>query len=221
MAKVDSEHIEAKEPRSSKLIIALSLIGFFSGLVLVLTYLTTLPAIEANKAEALEQAIFEVLPHTKSYIPLSFENGSLSEVESEINSPKELIYLGIDSLGSHTGFAIPGEKAGYQDLIKVLYGFRPENQTIIGMQVLESKETPGLGDKIFKDADFRQNFKSLDAKGSIVLVKKGEKRERNEVEAISGATISSKAIARLLDESVNEWRGPIMDYRQREEHDNE
>ena len=46
----------------------------------------------------------------------------------------------------------------------------------------------------------------------IISVKKGQKKNPNEVEAITGATISSKAVARLLDNTINEWRGPIDEY---------
>ena len=44
---------------------------------------------------------------------------------------------------------------GYQDVIRILlYGYSPEHQAIVGMRVLESRETPGLGDKIEKDPAF-------------------------------------------------------------------
>ena len=43
---------------------------------------------------------------------------------------------------------------GYQDVIRVLYGYSFDTEAIIGIRVLESKETPGLGDKIETDPDF-------------------------------------------------------------------
>jgi electron transport complex protein RnfG len=98
-------------------------------------------------------------------------------------------------------------------VIKVIYGYAPERESIVGMKVLESKETPGLGDKIMKDPAFLANFEELDvrltADGSglahpIVTVKKGRKVERWEIDGITGATISSKAIGRLLDASAQE-----------------
>jgi electron transport complex protein RnfG len=87
---------------------------------------------------------------------------------------------------------------------------------IIGLKVLESKETPGLGDKIFKDADFQLNFTALQVLPEIESVKKGEKQRENQVEAITGATISSNAIVRLLNDSMEKWREPIANYMQRE-----
>jgi electron transport complex protein RnfG len=77
--------------------------------------------------------------------------------------------------------------------------------------VLESKETPGLGDKIMKDADFIANFEALDTKlgddgesmvHPIELAKHGEKTDPWQVEAITGATISSRAVANILRAST-------------------
>ena len=94
----------------------------------------------------------------------------------------------------------------------VLFGYSGLEKKIIGFEVLESKETPGLGDKIFKDAEFQENFKDLAVNPEIIPVKKGEKANNNEVEAITGATISSKAIVRLLNKTVAVWQKAIDDY---------
>jgi electron transport complex protein RnfG len=73
------------------------------------------------------------------------------------------------------------------------------------MEVLESRETPGLGDKIYKDAAFQENFVKLSVEPEIVTVKKGSKAAANEVEAITGATISSKAIVKIMNNTHKEW----------------
>ena len=74
---------------------------------------------------------------------------------------------------------------------------------IVGMAVLESKETPGLGDKIEKDAAFLANFERLDvtvaADGrSLVhpleLVKPNQKTRPWQIDGISGATVTKDAI---------------------------
>jgi electron transport complex protein RnfG len=73
------------------------------------------------------------------------------------------------------------------------------------MEVLESRETPGLGDKIYKDADFVGSFSPLSIDPNIVAVKKGTKSRPNEIDAITGATISSKAVVRIINEAHVEW----------------
>ena len=77
------------------------------------------------------------------------------------------------------------------------------------MEVLESRETPGLGDKIYKDMDFVGEFKSLAVEPEIVAVKKGTKTSPNQVDAITGATISSKAIVRIINEAHSAWIGQL------------
>jgi electron transport complex protein RnfG len=73
------------------------------------------------------------------------------------------------------------------------------------MEVLESRETPGLGDKIYKDAVFVGGFSALSIEPEIVAVKKGTKSRPNAIDAITGATISSKAVVRIINETHTEW----------------
>jgi electron transport complex protein RnfG len=85
-----------------------------------------------------------------------------------------------------------------------MYSFNPDSRTITGFQVVDMRETPGLGDKIRSDPDFLANFKKLDASHGhpITTVKHGSKRNAWEIDAISGATISSRAVGRALEKSV-------------------
>lgn len=202
------------EPSSARLISTLGLAGFFSGLVLVSVYLATLPMIQANKARALELAIYNVLPGSASFETLVLQDGQLSQVEAtasaEEDAPK--IYAGYTEAGELAGFAIPAEEPGFQDVIAGIFGYDPAEEVIIGFEVLESKETPGLGDKIMKDAAFQENFTALAVEPEVAAVKQGEKDARNEVEAITGATISSKAVVRLLAKGMEQWREPIEAY---------
>jgi electron transport complex protein RnfG len=109
------------------------------------------------------------------------------------------------------GYAIPADGAGFMDTIKLIYGFDPRRRAIVGMQVLESKETPGLGDKIIFDEDFLANFVELKIEPEIVGVKSATKpRPSNEVDTITGATISSDAVISILNNSTQEWI-PILD----------
>ena len=80
------------------------------------------------------------------------------------------------------------------------------------MQVLESRETPGLGDKIRKDHSFLDSFHDLAISPKVVAVKTGRKHD-NEVAASSGATISSVAVVRIINEANARWidRLPKLD----------
>ena len=76
---------------------------------------------------------------------------------------------------------------------------------MVGMEILQSRETPGLGDKIYKDADFVASFNDLSADPQIVTVKKGAGSAANEVDAITGATISSKAVVQIINRGNQRW----------------
>jgi electron transport complex protein RnfG len=208
------KHIEeeVKEPSSFRLIATLGVAGFLSGLILVSVYLITKPIIAKNKAEALRSAIFEVLSNTSSFKTLVPDGDGLREAAEKEEVGEDVIYLGYNAQGKVTGFAIAGGEPGYQDIISAIYGFDAGQEMVIGFKVLDSKETPGLGDKIFKDADFQTNFSALKVSPEIEAVKKGEKKTENQVEAISGATISSKAIVRLLNNSMAQWKPRIENY---------
>jgi len=218
--EVNIEGVEAeKEPSSFKLIMALGIAGLISGVILVSTYMYTKPIIDANKAEAVRLAIFKVLPDCDSYKTLELKDGTLVEKveiegEKKESDDKEvlILYAGYNVKNEFIGFAIPGSEPGFQDIIATIFGYDATNRTIIGFEVLESKETPGLGDKIFKDAYFQTNFKALAVEPEIIAVKTGEKQNPNEVETITGATISSKAVIRLLNKTMSQWQEAIDTY---------
>lgn len=198
--------MSGEQPTSMRLIGTLGLAGFLAGLVLVCVYLVTLPTIEANRAEALRKAIFNVLPGTTATAAYAVRNGALVDLGGSKPQPGErVIYQGRDDAGLATGYAIPGEGAGFQDTIKLLFGFDSVRRVIVGMEVLESRETPGLGDKIITDAHFLSNFDALVVEPKITTVKRGKKTQPFEVDTITGATISSKAVVAILNKSIGEW----------------
>lgn len=195
---------------SAKMLRAMVGIGLICALLIVLTYEGTLPRIKQLRAEALEQAVFRVLPGTESarIFQLNADN-TFSEVSGKLPEGARLVYAGYDQHNELTGVAIEASGLGYADVIRILYGYDPEREQVIGFYVLESKETPGLGDKIEKDPQFLANFHALDVsltpdgqlRNPVVPVKTGSKENPWEVDGITGATISSRAIAHIIDRS--------------------
>ena len=191
---------------SIKMLKAMLVIGIISALLIVSAYQLTLPRVLKLKAEALEMAIFKVLPGTVSTQTFGINaKGELTKIEDAENS-ESIYYAGYDKNKKLVGYAIDAAGQGYADIIRVLYGYDPNEQILIGFQVLESKETPGLGDKIEKDQRFLDNFKALDVsltndrkiKNKVITVKQGEKQNPWEIDGITGATISSRAIGKII-----------------------
>ena len=202
---------EVGSPRSEvlRLVATLTIAGLFSGLSIVIAYRTTLPRIQANQRAALERAVFEVLPGTTRLERYSWDGSKLGAEATGQGSLQESIFAGFNADGALVGFAVPGAGAGFADTIKLIYGLDPSAERVLGMKVLESRETPGLGDKIYKDAKFVAEFLDLTLEPVIELIK-GHGEKTNQVDAITGATISSRAVVKILNQTNAIWRPRIV-----------
>ena len=199
---MQAKHSSALPVNSLKMLRAMISIGLICALIIVLTYQGTQSRIARLKAEALEKAIFRVIPGmiTKKIFQIDL-NGQLVETTAETNGVTR-IYAGYDENGKLAGVAMEANGIGFAGTLRVLYGYDPWKQIITGLHVLESKETPGLGDKIEKDTDFLANFAALDVslnddfsapRNTIITVKAGHKKNPWEVDGITGATIDRKS----------------------------
>jgi len=199
---------ESASPSSMRLVMTLAIAGLISGIAIIGIYESTLPTITANKARELREAVFKVLPGVSQMQALVYRNGELVAVD-EPGKDEPVIYGGYDESREFLGYAVPAAGPGFQDTIAILYGYEPREKLVVGMEVLESRETPGLGDKIYKDAVWVGGFSALSVEPEIVAVKKGTKSNPNEIDAITGATISSKAVVRIINEAHTAWTGKL------------
>ncbi len=187
-------------------------IGAFCALLIVSVYQGTFARIADNRARFLSSAIEEVLPAVRSTVEVSLdESGSLVAATETAELPA---YLGYDENGDLVGAVITARGMGYADNITVLYSYSFDLKAIVGHKVLESKETPGLGDKVELEPHFLANFEALDARlnddgtalaNAIVTVKEGEKTEPWQLDGITGATITSDAIGSILNQASSYW----------------
>ena len=195
---------QAAQPSSLRLVMTLAIAGLISGVAIIGIYETTLPTITANKARELREAVFKVLPGVSRMQALVYRDGRILAVPKP-QKDEPVVYGGYDEQGDFVGYAMPGAGPGFQDTIALLYGYLPHDKKVVGMEILESRETPGLGDKIYKDADFVAEFSDLSVEPEIVAVKKGTGTLDNHVDAITGATISAKAVVRIINETHVAW----------------
>ena len=199
---------ESAAPSSLRLVLTLAIAGLLSGIAIIGIYESTLPTITANKARELREAVFKVLPGVSRMQALVYRDGELVAVAAP-DKDEPVVYGGYGERREFIGYAVPAAGPGFQDTIAILYGYKPADALVVGMEVLESRETPGLGDKIYKDAEFVGAFGALSIDPEIVAVKKGTRSGANEIDAITGATISSKAVVRIINEAHTAWSGKL------------
>jgi electron transport complex protein RnfG len=191
------------DPPAIRLLGTLGVAGALAGLLLVMVHQWTQPRILAYQARVLEAAIQDVLGGPERYETLFVVEGTLTaELPAGVDSlAVERVYVGYDANDQPAGFAIPGAKPGFQDVIRLIFGFDPATDQVLGMKVLESKETPGLGDKIEKDSVFVARF--VGALTPLEGIKAGSGTgDPAEIDMITGATISSRTVITIINERL-------------------
>ena len=134
----------------------------------------------------------------------SEEEASLKEVMptgdsfEAIKSDKNILYYKVyDKSKSFIGIAFKASGKGYSGTIETMTGMIKDG-TITAIKVLSQNETPGLGARV-TGSDFTGQFK--------------DKKDLNEVVAITGATISSKAVMDSVQKKAAELKELIKNER--------
>ena len=211
-AEAPQDAPETEQVSTLRLVATLAVAGALAGLLIVMVNLHTKPIIDVYKAEQLRLAVYEVLPGVARYRTLYLVDGALlAELpEGSKESDFRQAYVGYDEAGQMTGVAVSRGESGFQDIVQVIFGFEPDTGILLGMKVLESKETPGLGDKIFKDQVFVDQFFNR-PQTPLASIKAGSgKGLPGEIDAITGATISSKVVVSVINNGVAEWL-PVLE----------
>lgn len=184
-------------------------IALVAGLAIATVHELTRPMVQAQRGDLLGDAALAVLPGAVNYRTYARKvDGSLTALPSTEGAE---LFLGLDRTGSAVGVAIAGSGMGYQDTIRLVVGLDPQQGRLLGMRVVASRETPGLGSLIVEDADFVDGFSKVvlrfDGMGDLLplRVREQAQHERGEIDAISGATVSVRAVARIINTSLSEW----------------
>ncbi len=201
-------------PQSWRLLLTLGVAGGLAGLLIVLVFNWTRPRIEAYKSQQIRAAIEEVLHAPQRTDTLYLDHGGIATKLSPSADPSkvERIYKGYAADGGVIGYAIGASEAGFADQIVLLFGYEPREKQLLGIKILDSKETPGLGDKIQKPPFYAQFAGRL---APLLGVKgKAPPGDKRAIEMITGATISSRAVIREINNAVQRWQ-PLLDRYQR------
>jgi RnfABCDGE-type electron transport complex G subunit len=175
------------------MIVVLTVVGLLSGGFLATVGELTKERIALNRQQEIDAAILEVIPGISSSVKV-YEEENLA------------VYTGKNEQGNLQGYAVYAKGSGFQDKISLIFGINPSITILHSLSVLDQKETPGLGAKITDQNAFLQYWKNRDTSQSLILrkppAKSPEDLNPHEVNAITGATISSEKVLEIVNFSL-------------------
>jgi len=195
---------------TAKIIIVLTLITVISGAVLAVLDSYTKPRIDAYKNKVKNEAIYEVLPQNVTVATIKkIVRTNDEDVEYEFYEAKKGNQI--------VGYAFQVAGGGFQSELVMMVSVKPDFSQIIDVKILAQVETPGLGTKIEDDPSNKNNpawfidqFKGLKINPEITYVKNVKPSKNTEIQAITGATISSAAIVRILNTEIKKAKAVLL-----------
>lgn len=193
----------------------------------VLLIVTLISAVSLASLEKVTEPVKERIEAKEKKAALSVVLPKATEFKSKTATVegKPFDYMeGLDSSGQMIGYVAEDGSAGYSSIIKVMVGLDKEFN-IVAIKVVSQKETPGLGDKVnevlskktivgmvsgkkYDEKGLRPWFQvQFDGKKTPVLVKK----DGGDIEAITGATISSRAVCRAVNDAVSKIKTALSE----------
>jgi electron transport complex protein RnfG len=166
-----------------KLAGTLIIISVIAAIALTFVYEKSSPLIEENKLGKLKDAIREVMPEAEKFEEV--ENLPATIVGEREGIKR--VFRGYDKRGDMIGIIVLSDAIGFNDFIHILFGLNMGGE-ITKVKILEYLETPGLGDRITED-EFLDQFE-------------GKSANLENIDAITGATISSKAVIERVKEDA-------------------
>lgn len=180
-----------------KLALILLVITVIASLCLALTNYVTAPTIAEMNEKANTEARQVVLPEAESFEEVQDIKSIVTTAAPGSEEIVTEIYKG--KKGDETvGYTIKTTPSGYGGPIEILTGISSDG-VIQGITILSQNETPGLGAKS-TEAAFQDQFHDKDAAKEVTVIKGGN-AEGNQIQAITGATITSTAVVNGVNTS--------------------
>lgn len=166
-----------------KLSAILCIITLVAALILAGVNKITAPAIALAEIKATKDAMYKIIPAAKDF---------------EDSADDENLKIAVNEEGQPIGYCAKVTSNGYGGDIVMMVGMDTD-MTIQGIEILSHGETAGLGAKITEDK-FKSQFKEKNADGLKVV--KTPTENPQEFEAVTGATISSRAVQKGIENAV-------------------
>lgn len=185
---------------SSRMILALTCVGLISSGFLAGVGILTKEKIAFNIQQEIERAIRTVVPGTVVSEKL-YEERAFT------------VYAGKSEDGSLVGYAVYASGTGFQDTITMMFGTDIEVKKLTRLTILKQTETPGLGANIEREDLFLRFWEDRDIQTDLTLHKPaaGSPNEltSTEINTITGATISSEAVLKIVNLSLEKLKEKI------------
>jgi len=194
--------------------------SFCFGLLIAGTNYALSERIERNRTDKLYRQTGELLNRfnamSDANLPKAEQFEEFAEVEITSSRGKKQVVVVVRALSADgetvVGWSFNASGSGFADKIELVVAVDKDFESIAGFDVLASNETPGFGDKI-KLPNWRNQFAGAPVE-ELKLVKTGDvEKIDSEIVAISGATVSSKAVVDIINNSIIQ----IKDQMQKEE----
>ena len=163
----------------------------------------TAPLIEKNKVKKLRISILKALDI--AYLEDKVEETFLENVVTKKLGQKEFY---VARTSGDLAFEISG--SGLWGPIRGIIALLPDLKTIKGITIIHQEETPGLGGRI-AEADFLDKFKAKKIFPKLIIQPPGKAVTANEVDGITGATLSCKAFEAILNSEIEKYVSAIKE----------
>ena len=186
-----------------KMILFVLILGSILSTALVSVDAYTAPLIEKNKVRKLRLSVLKALeiPYSKDEIEQTF----LDTVIVKKAEDKEFY---VAKTGGNIAFEIYG--SGLWGPIHGILALMPDLKTIKGITIIYQEETPGLGGRI-AEAEFLDRFKNKEIFPQLLIQSPGKANLNNEVDGITGATLSCKAFEGILNIAITKYVSVIKE----------
>ena len=181
------------------MIVSLVLIAALAAAALAGVYLMTKDSIDNVQKEKKQSALNAVLP--------GFD-GKIIPVPTTVPGDKDPVTVNVAVTNDNTLFGAAVEtytNKAFGGTFTLMVGFDADGN-ILGTEVIKAAETPGLGDKINKNkSNFAEQFVSMNPSAADFDLK--VKKDGGEVDAITAATISSRAYCDAVNRAAKAFYG--------------
>ncbi len=180
-----------------KLLIITAVAGFILGFT---NYLTEQPIIE-QRIQADMEARLAVLPSAEEFEEMQIED--IADEKAEIIE----LYTGTDAANKIVGYTFKVLTKGFGGDMEVIVGISSDGQ-VDGIRIGNHSETPGLGANA-SDEKFTEQFVGKSVDGPIEVRKTGSLNE-NEVQALTGATITSECVSDAVNLAIDYYNETLI-----------